>query len=301
MIHIVLHGRLGNQMFEYATAYKLAKESNQRICLIEIYDKNRLSSFAMGNTVAVKHKMASFFIRIFISVYERILRVWFRVKKFPVTDIHKARYEIESKMIPVLSQRGLYLLRNGYVNLGKCTTKNALLYGYFQSEKYFSEYKAELLKAFSLEEHIDPIIRSEMDSLKKRNLVCLHIRLGDYVKNPIHEVCTTEYYQQAINKIISLTEDPVFYIFSDEIEKVKNRFDFHGKEIIVENGTKCDFEVLYCMKNCNHFIISNSSFSWWAQYLCENKDKIVISPDRWTNMEGPFDDIAQESWIRISV
>ena len=88
-----------------------------------------------------------------------------------------------------------------------------------------------------------------------------------------------------------------FFVFSDEIEAARKMFRFRYP-VSYDSGRSKDSISLAVMSQCKHFIISNSSFSWWAQYLSQNPEKIVISPDRWYAQDIPCD-IMQKEWVRI--
>jgi len=102
-------------------------------------------------------------------------------------------------------------------------------------------------------------------------------------------VCSEEYYIKAMKYIESKLENPVFYIFSnthEDIEWIKSNMKFRDKWNIkyVDQNNK-DYVELFLMKSCYSFIISNSTFSWWAQYLSENENKIVVAPSIWNKEE----------------
>lgn len=93
-------------------------------------------------------------------------------------------------------------------------------------------------------------------------------------------------------------ENPHFYIFSDEIDWVKNNFQFYDEHTFVDlNNEENNFEDLRLMSNCKHNIIANSSFSWWGAWLNANIDKIVIAPKRWFINQNT--DIVPECWVKI--
>ena len=96
-------------------------------------------------------------------------------------------------------------------------------------------------------------------------------------------------------------ENPVFYVFSNDIEWCKNNIDwldynvkFRNKEDQVD-----DFEELIIMSSCKHAIVVNSTYNWWGAYLIENPNKIVCCPDRWFFDDKPID-IIPDNWVRIS-
>ena len=112
-----------------------------------------------------------------------------------------------------------------------------------------------------------------------------------------HYVCTEEYFSKAIEEINQRVEKPRFVFFSDDIEWVKNNIPA-PKDSLYEDGTDPVWEKLRLMSSCKHFIISNSTFSWWSQYLSENDKKVVIAPSKWSNF-GYNPDIYQDNWILV--
>ena len=135
-------------------------------------------------------------------------------------------------------------------------------------------------------------------------LFCITIRRGDFVTNinnkKVYDICDVDYFQKAIQIIKNKVENPVFFIFSDDVEWAKNNINFYGCQVYSEDGTDTLDEKLRLMSSCKHFIISNSTFSWWAQYLSNYDKKIVISPNKWyaTNLES---NLLEDNWIKISV
>ncbi|HSU50429.1 MAG TPA: alpha-1,2-fucosyltransferase, partial [Segetibacter sp.] len=126
----------------------------------------------------------------------------------------------------------------------------------------------------------------------------------DYSKKVVqdyHGTLNEEYYQKAINKLTSLSPNPTFYIFSDDVEWVKDKLLLkRPAEFITGEVTKNHYEDFYLMSQCKHNIIANSSFSWWAAWLNPNPDKIVIAPKKWFN-NAPYNtnDLIPQSWIKL--
>jgi hypothetical protein len=143
-----------------------------------------------------------------------------------------------------------------------------------------------------------------LSELKINNSVCVHIRRGDYTNNQWESkllVCEFDYYENAMNYISIKESNPVFYIFSnsnDDINWIKQNYKFSFLVKYVELNNP-DYEELRLMTHCNHFILSNSSFSWWASYLADNPNKIVIAPEKWNNGQWNMKDIYLDSWILL--
>jgi hypothetical protein len=177
--------------------------------------------------------------------------------------------------------------------------------GYWQTELYFEEIESVIKKTFEFNKKLISIKNIEtIKEINKVQSVSLHVRRGDYVSDPgaklVHGgICTIYYYKRAIQTIQSIVKGNIFfYIFTDDIEWVKNNL-ISNKMIIVDwNRGDESWQDMMLMSRCKHNIIANSSFSWWGAWLNTNKEKIVIAPEKWFNTMPAFD-IIPENWIRI--
>lgn len=142
-----------------------------------------------------------------------------------------------------------------------------VLSGYFQSEKYFAPYAAEIRREFTFR---DPIPWPAF-----KGWVSIHVRRGDYLTFPHHHPpCQMDYYKAAMAEFPGAH----FIVFSDDIAWCK--LYLRGPEIEYSEGFSADRD-LQRMKACDHNIIANSSYSWWGAYLNDNPMKRVIFPRRW--------------------
>ncbi len=125
------------------------------------------------------------------------------------------------------------------------------------------------------------------EDMKKYDSIALHIRHGDYEDYPKFGLCTKQYYQNAINMIENELDNPKFYIFTEDHDWVDKNLKFSSPYGIIRFSEKNNTagrgyaELLKLMSLCEHFIIANSTFSWWGAFLSENKYKIIISPKPW--------------------
>ena len=182
--------------------------------------------------------------------------------------------------------------------------KSLYLDGYWQTYKYFENIREILLEEFSLKEELNLENRNILNKIKSRNSISLHIRRGDYITNShtsnVHGACSIHYYMEAIEYINRRIDSPVYFIFSDDIQWVKENLEFNNEKVYVDIN---DGETAYCdlelMKNCQHNIIANSTFSWWGAWLNINKEKIVITPKKWMNIKRDFSGLIPIGWIKI--
>jgi hypothetical protein len=152
---------------------------------------------------------------------------------------------------------------------------NLLLDGYFQSEKYFEENKDLIKELFSPNDEIKNIIYENLPDIN--DYISIHIRRGDYLEFPDHHPQQSVDYYKTACEIFGL--DRTYLIFSDDLNGVKNMFDFIPNKIFYTSGE--DWLDMYTMSLCEHNIIANSTFSWWAAYLNSNKDKKIITTKNW--------------------
>lgn len=171
---------------------------------------------------------------------------------------------------------------------------NYFLNGYWQSEEYFKEYQDVIRKELAPSDEI--LEKLKKTPLLDTNTISIHIRRTDYVtSNGFHPVQSLEYYEEAI-KIIGNYD--YLFVFSDDIQWCKNNLTFNNI-IFMEGFT--DVEDLWLMSLCNHNIIANSSFSWWAAWLNNNPDKKVVAPNNWFGSQVNLNtsDILPKEWIKI--
>ena len=143
-----------------------------------------------------------------------------------------------------------------------------------------------------------------LGELKKKFSCSLHVRRGDYLKDPdFCGICDLDYYKKAVETVLSKTKKQVtFLVFSNDINWCKENLadDFAGNEVIYVdwNTGKDSYKDMYLMSQCQANIIANSSFSWWGAYLNESPNKLVVSPLRYKNKDMGFK-IPLDDWICI--
>jgi hypothetical protein len=191
-----------------------------------------------------------------------------------------------------------------------------MLVGYFQSYKYFHQYKSRIFRLIKLEERQDFIYNKYEDEYDYDNSISLHFRLGDY-KNltDYYTLLDENYYINAISYILlkkpisdQLTKVIYFYEKKDKediekmIDKIKNNFP----QLIFQecDNNLEDYEELLLMSLCKYNIIANSTFSWWAAYFNKRISKIVCYPSKWFGtklLTNNTNDLFPPNWVKIDV
>ena len=173
--------------------------------------------------------------------------------------------------------------------VGSMIGTNTMIHGYFQSEKYFKDYRNDLLKEFAFKKHIFEKATT-VRSVTKDPVISAHLRLGDY-KNLVgkHPIMQKEYYLQALDM---LPKDLLIIGFSDEPEEASKVFDSLGRKYFITEPDD-QYTDMCTMTLCNYHVIANSSYSWWGAWLSDSKK--VIAPYNWFGE----DDVMPQNWSDI--
>ena len=281
MIVVRLSGGLGNQMFQFAAAFALA---HRKRCAIYL-DCSSYAHDEFGRHYGL---------RIF-NAHGRILGASFRLA-----------LRFLCKMHPLVGMPSIIVDREqGY----DCRIFNEpgplVLSGYWQSYKYFEDVEAPLRSQFTFSTEPPQEVILWLERIRNTpNATALHIRRKDYITHPeasrVHGCCDGAYYQRAIAHLVSTCRSPSIFIFSDDPEWARLNIYVDVPCVVVSSrGGWADAEDLRLMTACKHFIIANSSFSWWAAWLGSQEGKRVIAPALWyAGRQEPPDLIPQE-WLRL--
>lgn len=301
-IYIFLKGRMGNQLFIYAFGRRIQKQIGGNTELIiddsEVIQRNWENSLLNFNLPNVRyvHNRRELFSFTWIAKFI-LMKVAERFCNF--RSSYTEKFKREKRIKPMLEFFGILKCENGFLEFNiRHSIKTFLINGYFQSERYFDSIKEEIQETFLMKNVLQ---YPNIDLLKASNSICVSVRLGDYVGNSLYEICGEKYWKEAISYILEEIPEPVFFVCSDNIEYVKNNLiDSKKYRVVFQDITQPVHSSLAAMAHCKHFIIANSSFSWWAQYLSVYKDKIVVAPNQWMLVDMPID-IYQEHWHLIDV
>jgi len=173
---------------------------------------------------------------------------------------------------------------------------NIDLYGYFQSQKYFKNIEYEIKEDFRIPEHLMNQCKNFFDDFFDSEVISLHIRRGDYLKYSQHPIQTIEYYEESLKK---LPKDIPVIIFSNDSEWCKTQDIFKPDKFFISENNSTEFD-LGLMTLCSYHIIANSSFSWWGSWLSNSKK--TIAPKKWfggDNIHYDVSDLYLEEWIVI--
>lgn len=287
MVMVKIIGGLGNQMFQYAYAKALQQKGYEvkiDISVFETYKLHggyQLDKYNIDLESSTKDENYKFYKNTF---FYKVLR------RFGMDFSRR----IKEKSL-LFDKKLLEIDDNSYLD------------GYFQCEKYFKDIREVILKQFSIKNQEISNYTKEIKNkiLNSQNSCSLHIRRGDFVNSTninIHGACDIKYYKKAIQYLEEKVENINYFIFSDDIEWVKENLAIENAIYIDSKEKRIPHEDIYLMSLCKNNIIANSSFSWWGAWLNQNEKKMVIAPKRWfadDKLESQSKDIVCESWVKI--
>jgi len=292
-IIVRVKGGLGNQLFIYATAFRLAMYNHVELVIDSqsgfIRDKKycrkyMLDHFGTSARLATKQECLFPFER-----YRRYILKWQSKYK----EFYKKKY-IEQDTLH-FDDRLLFL------NIKNTT----YLDGYWQSEKYFVDIDSLIRKELEIIPPKDVVNHKFAKLISKKNSVCIHVRWFDKPDGiSFNNNVDVDYYQKALAYILKNVDCPYFFIFSDFPDETQNLLNISTMSCTYIKHNKEDdmaYADLWLMSLCRHFIIANSTFSWWGAWLSNNPHKIVVAPRQQKNAEGAwgFEGLIPMGWISL--
>lgn len=308
MIYTSFHERCGNQMFFYAISRKLGimYEDNITFCdkiLIKEHSKDKTFKNELENFNIIKcnydHDADKPVFKYGNCIQKVMYILYLGVCRLPYCQ-RSQLYRRQTKLQPIINHFGIYDLIHGFSPLGKTKMKNKFVNGNYEDAKWFDDIK-DLLQKELTPKVVNEKNRELINLIENNNSVCISIRRGDFLNNEnkgIRDICNKTYFDRAINYIQNSLENPVMFFFSDDIEWAKGIYG-HLPNAYFEDGTDTVADKMFLMSSCKHFIVSNSTFSWWAQYLSKNYEKIVVSPDKWLRIPGYEHQLIDSKWVLI--
>lgn len=282
-------GGLGNQMFEYAMYLALKDahpEEEIKVCTRSFRGYGLHNGLEMNRIFKLNIDEASLF------ALCRLAYPFFNYKSWQVM-LH---------FLPKRRSMTFGLTRVPFDFAEVMRTDSVFYDGHWQNEKYFKHIRETVLSVFSFPIFNNERNQSLADMLIHRNSISVHIRRGDYLKEPIWCVCTPEYYQRGIDYLKNMDKIDFLCVFSDDIpwcrEHLKEIAGNIDTEYVDWNKGTESYRDMQLMSYCKHNIIANSSFSWWGAWLGRREGKIVVAPHVWCNKPIENDPIC-DNWIRL--
>lgn len=278
---------LGNQMFQYAFAKSIEHRLNEKVYL----DTGRSFAKYLRNcesAVLRPYKLDAFHISL-PKINVEGMKEWQFIKQnnlinrflFQKSSAGKYRYQFVNDSYDVTEYHEDYYR----------VKKDTYYMGWYQNENYFHDIREILLEEFTPKEVFE--IPAEIKN--EQNTVSIHVRRGDFVTG---NWCVPDYYYKyAIELIEDRIKNPLYIVFTDDVDWVKdNMFQKMNCLFVKDLGTYEDYQEIILMSKCKNHIIANSTFSWWGAWLDPSNEKIVVSPKEWTPRQQ---NINCSGWLEV--
>lgn len=275
MVLVKIQGGLGNQLFQYALGRAIA-ERNRDELLLETSGLHRTTT----------------------------TRRTYGLECFNITPVVVGMDDISAAngflLTATQTTRGFH---EGVLQLS--SRPCLVLHGIWISERYFKGIEPLLRQELVFRDQTQTAVARQ---IRGATSVAIHVRRGDYLAGPGEHFgfVGLDYYDRAIKFMADGLPRPHFFVFSDDLDWCTKNLRLHGhKHTFVWHGPSaddCQHEDLRLMSLCEHFIIGNSTFSWWGAWLGSNPDKIIVAPRRWYR-DDPHQlqskDVIPSAWVQL--
>ncbi len=295
MLIVRAMGGLGNQLQQYALYRKLEQIGKDvRLDISWFRNEALQSAMAAGRELELDYlKPLPYRVASEAEIRAVLGRLW----EEPEGIGSKIRRKLRPALCPSFEESGLY-------HEQIFGMEHKYLVGYWACEKYYADIMDTLRAEITFPRNRDEILQEKNDAVSRQMeaemSVSVHIRRGDYLDDINRAlfggICTEAYYETAIRSIRERFPDARFYLFSDDIPYVRERY--RGKEyrIVDWNHGKDSFYDMMLMSRCKHNICANSTFSFWGARLNPHADKVMIRPSIHKNTQVCVPEQMRELW-----
>lgn len=290
-----LQGGLGNQLFQYATARALANQYGAHLKLDTAWFDTTYSDVTKRDVQLSQLQISADII-----------------SRTPLTVRPKRLQRIAQKWMPtnpyIFSEKKPYIFSAELGQLSLYSHQDLYLLGYWQSYKYFSKIRKQLIEEIWPKSPLNSAYQKFSILIQECSSAMVHIRRGDYVHLPaaskVHGFLGVEYYIKGMEVLLKRNPNLHYFVFSDDISWARNHLPFQEKTTFIEVSSEFESatQELLLMSQCKSHLIANSSLSWWGAWLAHGEDSQnqVLCPTYWTNdHEMDWSDLLPKSWERI--
>ena len=276
-IGIVINGGIGNQLFKIFATISYYIDNSQNYILYTTNDNGYRKYYWDTLFSNISHKVQDK-----IDITEKYVAPYFHYKEIPIFN------------------------------------NDTVLEGYFQSHKYFEKNINKIRRIIGIDEHINKVL-TKYPEYTNNKTITIHYRMGDYFNlQLLHPVQKPKYYIEAlktlVNKGVDIYDHEILYfgevndreVVDDYNREINDTLkELYGKDLKYKKVSDDipDWQQLLIMTSSKHYIIGNSTFSWFGAYLSSAIDPIICYPNTWLgpNYAGTItDDLFPEGWIKIS-
>jgi len=288
-----LFGGLGNQLFIYAAARRLALANHAELVLDDV------SGFAK-DIVYQRHYQLDHF-----NIPCRKATAMERLE--PFSRLRRALKRRWNQRLPFEQQR--YQVQDGVdydARLLNFKPRGTVyLEGYWQSEDYFKDVADTIRQELQIKPPTDEANLAMAKAIHSSTAVAVHVRFFDEPHDDGINNAPGDYYTRAVAEMERLAPAAHYFLFSDQPEAARARIPLPDTRVTLVSHNQGDenaYADLWLMRQCQHFIIANSTFSWWGAWLAENSSKQIIAPGfvKYTGASGwGFAGLLPDEWIKL--
>ncbi|MGH2907494.1 MAG: alpha-1,2-fucosyltransferase [Solirubrobacterales bacterium] len=278
-----LFGGLGNQLFQYAAGRAVAERTGTKLRLDACYVEIEPDRHYELNHFRIRAKVLREPPRPVIGYTQLDVEQRYAEERYGATICREWAHEFQDELA--------------------AAQPNSFLVGYWQSEKYFAHLREPLRRELRPRHLSRPARAAAKRVAASPAAVAVHVRRGDYVEDPVklrnHGICSPEYYEQAAAIVGEQVDGAEYFVFSDDPDWCRQHISLPGQTHHM-SGELAGFEDMHVMSCCRHWIVANSSFSWWAAWLGERPDSVIVAPSKWFDeMERDTRDQVPDRWLKI--
>ncbi len=288
-----IKGGIGNQLFIYAAARRLAIVSDSELVL------DHQSGFDQDYEYQRHYQLCHFNINSRKSTSSERLEPFSRLRRYILRNWSKRQS---------LNVRRYYQQQGNafdYKFLLLRPQNNLYVEGYFQSECYFKDVEAVIRNDLKIIPPSDFLNQKMAMQIRSCQSVAVHVRYFDMPHESAFNNASRDYYVRAIAKINSIAPNAHYFVFSDRPDLTDNFFYLPDDRVTFVShnlGDESAYADLWLMSLCQHFIIANSTFSWWGAWLSNSANKTVVAPG--LVLEGSvtswgFEGLIPDDWIKL--
>lgn len=288
MIIIQVAGGLGNQLQQYALYRKFVRLGREARLDLSWFDKGKENN---GEAKATSRNLE-------LACFDRLAyETCTREEKERLTGSDGLSGKLRRKLFPSTVH---WFHESKMYHPEILSFEDMYLSGYFACEKYYSDILYDLREKIQFPPSGNPLNPALAQEMGECASVSVHIRRGDYLKEEnramFGNICTDAYYRKAMELIKEEAPDAHFYLFSDDVSYVKQKYQGEEFTVVDINHGKDSFYDMWLMSSCKHNICANSTFSFWGARLNGNEGKIMIRPTIHKNSQVFCKEEMEELW-----
>lgn len=288
-----IYGGLGNQLFIYASARRLAMVNNAELVVDDV------SGFSNDTVYQRQYQLDHFYIPCRKATAAERFEPFSRVRRYLSRKWNQRKPFVQRAYLvqegPDFDHRLLHLKPPGTLYLE----------GYWQSEGYFKDVEETIRQDLQIKPPIDAVNLAMVEQIRTCTAVAVHVRFFDDSHVSGINNAPDDYYSLAVEAMERIAPDAHYFIFSDQAEAARTRIPLPDSRVSLvahNQGDENAYADLWLMTQCKHFIIANSTFSWWGAWLAIYPGKEVIAPGfemRKGKMGWGFKGLLPQEWMKL--